>query len=159
MSTHMRRRLLRNALTAALLTVVSLVGQPSRPTQASSPAQPPGPDRVTTITVTYTAYEWWMAGYTNNRVVCDLVVDHEGQPTLGEVFQNCDRPVYRLFKKQPPCDRLSIDECVGYYLVLVSTTQSQRQMTVLLPPPRESPILTCLLGMALNSPLNWEGMT
>src|SRR5512140_2486517 len=136
MATHVRRRLFRHALTAALLTVVSLVGQPTRPTQASAPAAPPGPDRVTTITVTYTAYEWWMATWNKNVVVCDLVVDHEGQPTLGDVFQNCDNTVYLKFKDQPICDFFADRrQCKGYYLVLINTTQSERQMTVILPPP------------------------
>jgi len=135
MSAHVRRRLLRNALTAALLTAISLVGLPPRPSEASVPAAPPGPDRVTTITVTYTAYEWWMATWNKNQVVCDLIVDHEGQPTLGEVYQNCDTDVYLKFKKQAPCDTLGDRrQCEGYYLVLINTSQSQREMTVLLPP-------------------------
>src|SRR5512146_1522896 len=135
MPNHVRRRLLRNALTAALLTAVSLVGLPPRPSEASVPAAPPGPDRVTTITVTYTAYEWWMATWNKNQVVCDLIVDHEGQPTLGEVYQNCDTDVYLKFKKQAPCDTFGDRrQCEGYYLVLINTSQAQREMTVLLPP-------------------------
>src|SRR5512140_2028042 len=135
MATHVRRRLFRHALTAALLTVVSLVGQPTRPTQASAPAAPPGPDRVTTITVTYTAYEWWMATWNKNQVVCDLVVDHEGQPTLGEIYENCGQAIYKVFKKQPPCDTFNRADCQGYYLVLINTTETQKQVAVLLPPP------------------------
>src|SRR5512140_3000207 len=136
MSTHLRRSFLPNLAIAVLLAVSSVAIQPARPIHASNPSAPPGPDRVTTITVDYTAYEWWMATWKNNRVVCDLTVDHEGQPTLAEVYDNCASNVYVTFKKQPSCEPL-VDrrECVGYYFVLVNTTPSQRQMTVYLPPP------------------------
>ena len=136
MPTHLRRSLLSNLFIATVLAVTSVAAQPPRPTHAAKPADPPGPDRVTTITVNYTAYQWWMATWKNNRVVCDLVIDHEGQPTLADVYNNCDNNVYLTFKKQPSCEPL-VDRrnCVGYYLVLVGTSVSQRQMTVFLPPP------------------------
>ena len=86
---------------------------------------------MATITVDYTAYTWWMATWNKNEVVCSLVVDHEGQPTLGEIYQNCDPDVYFTFKDQPSCNAVGDRRrCEGYYLVLIDTTQSQRQMTV-----------------------------
>ncbi len=136
MPTTSRRKLLLNAPIAILLTVASLAIQPARHTHAANAGDPPGPDRVTTITVKYTAYEWWMATWNKNQVVCSLDVDHEGQPTLGEIFQNCDQNVYLTFKNQPSCEPiLDRRQCEGYYLVLIGTTESQRQVTVLLPPP------------------------
>jgi hypothetical protein len=136
MAIQLQPRLLPNALIAILLAVISVASQSARQTRAAAPADPPGPDRVATITVNYTAYEWWLATWHKNQVVCSLVVDHEGQPTLGEVYDNCDESVYLTFKDQPSCEPL-VDRrhCDGYYLVLVSTTESQRQVTVLLPPP------------------------
>src|SRR5512142_1880001 len=120
MPTHLHRSLLANLVIAVLLAVSSVAIQSARPIHASSPAAPPGPDRVTTITVSYTAYEWWMATWNKNIVVCDLVVDHEGQPTLGDVYQNCDYQVYLTFKKQAPCDTFGDRrQCEGYYLVLI----------------------------------------
>ena len=135
MATQLRRGVFPNILIAALLTIVGLAGEPARPSQAAAHAAPPGPDRVATITVNYTAYTWWMATWNKNRVVCSLVVDHKGQPTLGDVYQNCDSDVYVTFKTQPPCNAVGDKRhCVGYYLLLVDTQQSQRQMTVNLPP-------------------------
>ncbi len=136
MPTRLRRSLLSNTIIAIVLAVTSIAVEPARPTQAARPSAPPGPDRITTITVDYTAYEWWMATWKNNRVVCTLTVDHEGQPTLAEVYDNCSTNVYLTFKKQPSCEPL-VDrrKCVGYYLVLVNQTKSQRQVTVFLPPP------------------------
>ena len=135
MPTHLQRSLLPNGLIAILLTVLSLAGEPAHVTHASTPADPPGPDRVATITVDYTAYEWWMATWNKNVVVCSLVVDHEGLPTLEDIYQNCDQDVYFTFRDQPSCDAI-VDRrrCEGYYLVLVKTEQSQHQITVLLPP-------------------------
>jgi hypothetical protein len=135
MPTHLGYRPFSHIFIAILLTFVSLASITAQPTHASSAADPPGPDRVATITVDYTAYTWWMATWNKNAVVCSLVVDHEGQPTLGEIYQNCDQDVYFTFKDQPNCDAVGDRRhCVGYYLVLIDTTQSQRQMTVLLPP-------------------------
>ena len=136
MPAYSRRRLFVNGLLAVLLTIVSLAGEPARHSEAASPAAPPGPDRIATITVDYTAYEWWMATWNKNIVVCSLVVDHPGAPTLGDVYQNCDQDVYITFKDQEPCTAI-VDKrhCEGYYMVLIQTTQAQRQVTVTLPPP------------------------
>jgi hypothetical protein len=76
-----------------------------------------------------------MATWRKNIVVCSLVVDHEGQPTLAEIYQNCDNDVYLTFKDQPSCDIAQHQNCEGYYLVLIQTSQSQKQVTVNLPPP------------------------
>ena len=117
---------------AILLTSGSLALLPATPIRASGSAAPPGPDRVAAITVEYTAYEWWMATWTRNKVVCAIIVDHEGQPTLGEVYRDCDQTVYNTWKNQKPC----VDNvCTGYYLFLVDTRKSQREITVTLPPP------------------------
>ncbi len=135
MSTHVRRRLLCHSAVAILLMTLSLAGKSARPVYAAAAGDPPGPDRVATINVDYTAYTWWMATWNKDQVVCSLVVDHEGQPTLGEIYQNCDQDVYDTFKDQPNCNEVGDRRrCEGYYLVLVNTSQSQRQMTVTLPP-------------------------
>jgi hypothetical protein len=117
---------------AVLLVLAGLALLPSTSSRADKLAAPPGPDRVSTITVDYTAYDWLMAGWKGNKVVCSLTVDHEGQPTLGEIYMNCDQVVYANWKKQKPCFD---NNCMGYYIYLVRTHQSQRQMTVKLPPP------------------------
>ncbi|MBI3739616.1 MAG: hypothetical protein HY258_11265, partial [Chloroflexi bacterium] len=116
---------------AILLTLGSLALLPATGGRAAEPKAPPGPDRVAPITVDYTAYTWWIATWNKNQVVCSLVVDHEGQPTLGEVYSNCDYNTYFGWKKQKPCVN---GACTGFYLYLVDTQTSQRQITVTLPP-------------------------
>ena len=136
MATGLRNKKLVNGFIALLLTFGSLGFFPVTSTKAAKLPVPPGPDRVSPITVNYTAYEWWMANWNKNRVVCTLVVDHDGQPTLGEIYTNCDTDVYNTYKDQSPCD-LTGDkrQCEGYYLYLVDTHESQRVITVTLPPP------------------------
>lgn len=127
-----RRATFRPELFVILLTLVGLALLPATSSRAAEPAAPSGPDRVSTITVDYTAYEWWMATWDKNAFVCSITVDHEGQPTLGEVYRDCDQTVYDTWKTQKPC----IDKtCTGYYVYLVQTRKSQREMTVKLPPP------------------------
>jgi hypothetical protein len=131
MTTRTRRATLLIWILAILLTSGSLALLPATSIRAEAPAAPPGPDRVTPITVDYTAYEWWMATWSKNKVVCSIIVDHEGQPTLGEIYRDCDQTVYNAWKKQKPC----VDNvCTGYYLYLVDTRKSQREITVMLPP-------------------------
>lgn len=131
-----------HALGALLLTVSGLAFVRVAPAEAAGPPPPPGPDRVVPISVDYTAYTWWMATWAQDRVDCSLTVDHEGLPTLGDVYTNCDPNVYSTYKSQPPCDVGALAggtrraECQGYYLYMVSTSVKQRVVTVTLPPPQ-----------------------
>ena len=119
-----------NGLVALLLILGGQVLLPAAPVQAAAATTPPGPDRITPITIDYTAYTWWMADYDTNKVACSIIVDHEGQPTLGDIYKNCDFNVYFDFKEQPPCYVPSHKQnCEGYYLYLVDTQQAQREIT------------------------------
>jgi hypothetical protein len=120
-----------------LLTWSSLAFLPSTSNQVTPSQAPPGPDRATTITVKYTAYTWWMATWNKNQVVCSIIIDHDGQPTLGEVYTNCDPTIYYAWKNQQPCLGTGTphSECEGYYVYLVRTEQTQKQVAVTLPPP------------------------
>ena len=121
-------------MVAILLVLSGFALLPATSSRAAASKTPPGPDRVTTITVNYISYTWWMATWNKNQVVCALDVDHEGQPTLGEVYTNCDPGVYYNWTKTRLCESTPQD-CRGYYLYLVHVQQSQKQVTVQLPPP------------------------
>lgn len=130
------RKTCTNGLIALLLTLGSLASVPAASVRAVESSTPPGPDRVVPITADYTAYTWWMAYWSDNNVVCELVVDHEGQPTLGEIYQNCNTNLYYTFKNQDPClPGVHRSACKGYYLALEKTIKSQRQISVTLPAP------------------------
>ena len=129
---------------AIVTTIVSAVlmavgGQILLPAPAAGAAEeqvPPGPDRISPITVEYTAYTWWMANWDNDKVDCSVVVDHEGMPTLGEIYVDCGEDIYFDYAEQPPCyANIHRDDCEGYYLYLVEVLPAQKQITVKLPPP------------------------
>jgi len=99
--------------------------------------QPPGPDRVAVVTQNYTSYEWWLTSWGDNKVVCSLMVDHEGPPTNGEIFATCGAALYNKWSITKPCNSPGDDpgDCEGYYLVLVKSEPAQRQIGVVQPPP------------------------
>ena len=55
---------------------------------------PPGPDRYASILVDYTIYTWWMALFEDSSLACEIVIDHEGLPTLNDVFTECGEDIH-----------------------------------------------------------------
>jgi hypothetical protein len=129
-----RRRTFVKGMIVFLLVFGSLALLPATPGRAARPADPPGPDRVAVINMDATLYTWWMAYWKNNKTVCSIVIDHEGPPTLGDVYSNCDPNVYDTWKDQKPCFNSPPATCPGYYVYLAATQPTQKQVTVKLPP-------------------------
>ena len=125
------------ALSAICGLAFSLSALTPRALAASLPS--PGPDRFTTILVEYTEYEWWIAAWANNETVCQVTIDHEGMPTPGEVYTDCDEDVYDDWKDQQPCPPGTLardsSSCPGYYVYFISSAPAEREVTVTLPPP------------------------
>ncbi|RPJ27528.1 MAG: hypothetical protein EHM33_07645, partial [Chloroflexi bacterium] len=102
---------------------------------ASTSNPPPGPDRYTVITVEYTAYEWWMVSWKTNRVACSVIVDHEGIPTLGEVYRECGETIYEEWVSQKPCmTNLVRESCEGYYVHLINSQPAEKEIAKQLAP-------------------------
>ncbi len=99
--------------------------------------QPPGPDRVAVVTQDYTSHEWWLTSWEDNKVACSIVVDHEGTPTNGEIYEVCGASLYDKWVATKPC--ISSEEefvtCKGYYLVSVKSETAQREVGMIQPPP------------------------
>ncbi len=98
-----------------------------------------GPNRLTTIKVSYTTYEWWLASWHDNQVACQVYVEHEGLPDPGEVWYYCGDAVYNVWQTTSPCELGSIEEqrrCSGYYLYLYQTTPGEREIEVQLAPAK-----------------------
>ena len=98
------------------------------------------PDRRTTIVIQYTQYEWWLISWTDNEILCRILVDHDGLPTGDEVLQYCGEDLYTQWESTPPCKLASegskkTSECEGLYLHLVSSQPKEREVIVTLPPP------------------------
>jgi hypothetical protein len=96
---------------------------------------PPGPDRYASILVDYTEYTWWMALFEDSSLACELVIDHEGLPTLDEVYTQCGEDIFDEWFNQELCPNEGrYKDCEGYYFYEVDAVPSQREVAVELPP-------------------------
>ena len=122
------------AALALLVVAFSLFGVARLVAAAGTP---PGPDRVTTITVDYTSYEWWLVAWSDSSIQCQIYIDHDGVPTNPEIYQSCGQDIYNSWIQSQPCDQAEKDPatCPGDYLELVSSEPAQKEIGVTLPPP------------------------
>ena len=108
--------------------------------RASADTPPPlGPDRVAVVVVDYTSYEWWLANWQDDQVLCQIFTDHEGLPTGSDIYKACGEDLYDNWSVTQPCDGLEEGEasssCPGYYLHFVNSIPAKRKIGVTLPPP------------------------
>ena len=97
------------------------------------------PPRQTTITISYTEYEWWLIDWKANTTVCQLFTDHEGLPIGKDVWDLCGSDVYKLWIETPPCKVIAdggtdTSTCTGVYLQLVNYKPKQKDLIIDLPP-------------------------
>ena len=96
--------------------------------------------RVTTLIVPYTEYQWWLINWSDNAILCQVLIDHEGMPTVAEVAEDCGADLANQWLTTPPCKvytqgKKVITQCYGLYLYLVSTQPKEKEVIVELPPP------------------------
>jgi hypothetical protein len=102
----------------------------------AAPTPPPGPDRYKALLVKYTAYDWYMAKFKGNEIVCKIVVDYEGRPTLTDVYIDCGDTLTDQWVKQQPCrDAQKANKCDGYYIFFTGSHAAEKEVAVELPPP------------------------
>ena len=89
--------------------------------------------RATTILVPYIEYEWWLLSWSGSQFLCQVLVDHEGMPTISEVSQSCGADYANAWTSTPAC-KTTLD-CRGVYMHLISTQAKEREVIVELPPP------------------------
>ncbi len=99
-----------------------------------APNPPPGPDRFSVIAVEYTAHEWNLLAWKNKGFVCSIIVDHEGMPLPEEVYRDCGNTIYQKWVTQPPCIIREYKTCVGYYAVLITSQQKEKEISMQLAP-------------------------
>jgi hypothetical protein len=95
--------------------------------------------RESTITVTYTRYEWWLLRWSDNQIVCHVYIDHEGLPTADEILTDCGGEIYNQWLATQPCpglDQASLPPsgCVGLYLYFIGSAPAEKEIKVILPP-------------------------
>lgn len=94
--------------------------------------------RQTTITISYTDYEWWLLRWADSAVVCRIHIDHEGLPTADEVYEQCGFDIFQAWEDTPPCVPAQIGSfdtfgCKGLYLHFIGSKPSEKEMVVDLP--------------------------
>jgi len=53
------------------------------------------PSRQTTVVSEETLFEWWLNRWTDNILVCQIFVNHEGPPSAEEVIKQCGADIYQ----------------------------------------------------------------
>ena len=85
--------------------------------------------RQTTILVQYIEYEWWLIRWSDNQIVCQIFIDHEGLPTAEEVFQNCGEEIAVEWSTTVGCKAENPSSCPGYYLHFASYEQKEKEVS------------------------------
>ena len=101
----------------------------------AAPAPPPGPDRYKVTLVKYTAYEWYMATFKLNQIVCKIVVDYEGTPTLEDIYIDCGDELTDQWVAQEPCLKPKANKCDGYYIFPTGSYPAEKEVAMELPAP------------------------
>lgn len=94
---------------------------------------PPGPDRYASILVDYSIYTWWMARFDDSSLVCEIITDYEGLPTLNDVYIDCGEDIHDVWFSQELCTESKYIDCDGYYIYQVNAVPSQREVVIELP--------------------------
>jgi hypothetical protein len=112
--------------------------------------------RQTTIITETTLYEWWLNRWTDNILVCQIFVDHEGPPTADEVIRDCGVDIYQQWLKTPPCEPAAKGKpttyCPGLYAYFASIEPGTVTTVVDLPPPS---VWIDIEGCTLRPPENF----
>lgn len=90
--------------------------------------------RQTTIIVQYIEYEWWLIQWSDNQILCQISVDHEGLPTVEEVFHECGEDIGEEWLATGGCKAENPSSCPGLYLHLISFQQKEKEVLIELPP-------------------------
>jgi len=120
-------------LAMGLILVLAGSGFGSYASSSASPnIDPPGPDRYSIITVEYTEFLWWMVRWGETVSTCEFYVDHEGLPTPNDIYIECGETLYDKWVNQQPCT--DINQCNGYYMVLINSHPEQKEISTKLQP-------------------------
>jgi hypothetical protein len=125
------------AILRASLILFMLLGMPAGGilSEAAEDSQ-----RSTEILVAFIQNEWWLLRWSDNRPLCRVFTDHEGQPTPNEIQVYCGDTVLNTWQSTRPCTELDakdpeLAECSGLYLHFIGSEPAERTLHVTLPQP------------------------
>lgn len=140
---------------ALILPLLSQFLQGSGIVRAEDEDPPEEYIRKTTITVEYTAHEWWLVRWKNDDITCRFLVDHEGLPTADEVKTWCGAALEKEWINTKPCSLAEeggdVRQCPGLYINYFQSYPSQREVEVELPLPQ---VWLALADCELSTPEN-----
>lgn len=117
----------------------ALPGMSPKPVQADAGSQTPIPARVASVKVSFTLYEWWLIRYSDNEVLCQIWVEHDGVPYGAEVQYFCGTDILNQWLLTMPCTFSSTvttySQCPGFYFHRARVTPGERTISVNLAPP------------------------
>jgi len=124
---------------ALILPLLTQFGQSSFNVHAEDEGPEEEYIRKTTITVEYTAHEWWLVRWKDDEIKCRFMVDHEGLPTADEVKTWCGATLEKEWLQTRPCNLEDhggeIKNCPGLYMNYFQSYPSSREVEVVLPLP------------------------
>jgi len=94
------------------------------------------PRRQEFINIVYTEYDWWLVHWQNDKLACEINVDHDGEPTGAEIYQQCGNKIYDLWRISDPCSAAASEDqgqCGGMYLFLAGSKQNEKDIQIELP--------------------------
>ncbi len=97
---------------------------------------PPGPDRVRWVEETYWVYTWWLVGWEDDTVVCEIRLTAPGPPDGNTIYDECGPAAYQRWVQTAPCTEADKSACAGYYLFLAREEAHTRLVTRPLPAAR-----------------------
>jgi len=112
------------------LTLVMILGFPLRVlADGDSPRQE-------FINIVFTEYDWWLVHWQNDKLACEIKVDHDEDPTGAEIYQQCGKKIYDLWRTTDPCSAAASEDqeqCGGMYLFLAGSKQKEKDIQIELP--------------------------
>ncbi len=99
---RLKRFFLALATFTLLLSGTGFSSAPAPSLQELDP--PPGPDRYTSVTVDYTAYDWVMKAWSGRtNISCIIVVNHKDEPLPWEIFRDCGEKIPDKYVTKTTC--------------------------------------------------------
>ncbi len=151
-------RLCKTLLTAAIVLSILggfwvTLGRSGTPVHAEEETE--AYKRKITLTVNYTAYEWWLVRWKDNAITCRFLIDREGLPIEDEIRTWCGPELANEWKATQPCKLTdpsqSVQSCPGLYVYSFTSYPAQKEVEVELPLPS---VYVSITGCSPQPPSN-----